>query len=146
MTDVYLGLIALGVLVMATLQVVAMVAALRAARRLGEMAGRFERDVRPILANLQKVSEEAARASAQAAAQIDRLDALVAGVARRVEETAAAVQETILKPARDGLALLSGLKSIIASFREPRQAREPRDGREGRDKTPAAPDDELFIG
>jgi len=146
MTDVYLGLIALGVLVMATLQVVAMVAALRAARRLGEMAGRFERDVRPILANLQKVSEEAARASAQAAAQIDRLDALVAGVARRVEETAAAVQETILQPARDGLALLSGLKSIIASFREPRQAREPRDGREGRDKTPAAPDDELFIG
>jgi len=121
-------------------------AALRAARRLGEMAGRFERDVRPILANLQKVSEEAARASAQAAAQIDRLDALVAGVARRVEETAAAVQETILQPARDGLALLSGLKSIIASFREPRQAREPRDGREGRDKTPAAPDDELFIG
>jgi len=146
MNDVYLGLIALGVLVMATLQVVAMVAALRAARRLGEMAGRFERDVRPILANLQKVSEEAARASAQAAAQIDRLDALVAGVARRVEETAAAVQETILQPARDGLALLSGLKSIIASFREPRQAREPRDGREGRDKTPAAPDDELFIG
>jgi len=146
MTDVYLGLIALGVLVMATLQVVAMVAALRAARRLGEMAGRFERDVRPILANLQKVSEEAARASAQAAAQIDRLDALVAGVARRVEETAAAVQETILQPARDGLALLSGLKSIIASFREPRQAREPRDGREGRDKTPSAPDDELFIG
>jgi len=146
MTDVYLGLIALGVLVMATLQVVAMVAALRAARRLGEMAGRFERDVRPILANLQKVSEEAARASAQAAAQIDRLDALVAGVARRVEETAAAVQQTILQPARDGLALLSGLKSIIASFREPRQAREPRDGREGGDKTPAAPDDELFIG
>jgi len=56
------------------------------------------------------------------------------------------VQQTILQPARDGLALLSGLKSIIASFREPRQAREPRDGREGRDKTPAAPDDELFIG
>ena len=120
MTDLYLGLIALGVIVMATIQVAAVVVAIRAARRVGEMAGRFEQDVRPILANLQKVSEEAARASAQAAAQVDRLDALVSSVARRVEETAATVQQTILQPARDGLALLSGLKSIIASFREPR--------------------------
>ena len=87
MTDLYLGLIALGVLVMAAIQVAAIVAALRTARRVGELASRFEQDVRPIIVNLQKVSEEAARASAQAAAQVDRLDALVGAVARRVEET-----------------------------------------------------------
>jgi hypothetical protein len=146
MTDLYLGLIALGVLVMAAIQVAAIVAVTRTARRVGEMAGRFEQDVRPIIVNLQKVSEEAARASAQAAAQVDRLDALVGSVARRVEETAAILQETILQPARDGLALLSGLKSIIASFREPREPREPRDTREPRDAPHAAPDEELFIG
>ena len=75
-------------------------------------------------------------------------------VARRVEETAATVQQTILQPARDGLALLSGLKSLIASFREPREPREPRESREHeepRQAAPrqgghAAPDDELFIG
>ena len=138
MSDVYLGLIAFGVLVMATIQVAAVVAAIRAARRAGEMAGRFERDVRPIIANLQKVSEEAARASAQAAAQVDRLDALVANVARRVEETAATVQQTILQPARDGLALLSGLKAVIASFREPREAPQRKEAQ--------APHDDLFIG
>ena len=138
MSDVYLGLIAFGVLVMATIQVAAVVAAIRAARRAGEMAGRFERDVRPIIANLQKVSEEAARASAQAAAQVDRLDALVANVARRVEETAATVQQTILQPARDGMALLSGLKAVIASFREPRET-PPR-------KEAHGPHDDLFIG
>jgi hypothetical protein len=148
MTDIYLGLIALGVLVMATIQVAAIVTAVRAARRVGEMAGRFEQDVRPIIANLTKVSEEAARASAQAAAQIDRLDALVASVADRVEETAATLQQTILQPARDGLALLSSLKSIIASFREPREPRArndaPRESRESRDARD--PHDELFIG
>ena len=149
MTDVYLALIALGVLVMAAIQVAAIVTAMRAARRLGDMAVRFEQDVRPIVANLTKVSEEAARASAQAAAQVDRLDALVASVANRVEETAATLQQTILQPARDGLALLSGLKSIIASFRERRDAREPREGgadapREPRDAR--EPHDELFIG
>ena len=141
MTDLYLGLIALGVLVMAGIQVAAIVSVTRAARRAGEMAARFEQDVRPIIVNLQKVSEEAARASAQAAAQVDRLDALVASVARRVEDTAATLQQTILQPARDGLALLSGLKSVIASFREPREAPQaaPR-------KEPAEPQDDLFIG
>ena len=129
MTDLYLALIALGVLVMAGIQVAAIVTAARAARRVGEMASRFEQDVRPILANLQKVSDEAARASAQAAAQVDRLDALVANVTRRVEDTVATVQQTILQPARDGLALIGALKNLIAGFREvrePREARNPR--------------------
>ena len=143
MTDLYLGLIALGVLVMAGIQVAAVVSVTRAARRAGEMAARFEQDVRPIIVNLQKVSEEAARASAQAAAQVDRLDALVANVARRVEDTAATVQQTILQPARDGLALLSGLKNLIASFREPREPREPQAPSR---KEPQEPQDDLFIG
>lgn len=151
MTDLYLGLIAFGVLVMAGIQVTAIVSVTRAARRVGEMAARFEQDVRPIVVNLQKVSEEAARASAQAAAQVDRLDALVANVARRVEDTAATIQQTILQPARDGLALLSGLKSVIASFREPREPQGPREPAESRQpppgrREPAAPDDDLFIG
>jgi hypothetical protein len=145
MANIYLGLIALGVLVMATIQVVAMVTAIRAVRRVGEMAGRFEQDVRPIIANLTKVSEEAARASAQAAAQIDRLDALVASVTHRVEETATTLQQTILQPARDGLALLSTLKNVIASFREPREPRDARDYGE-RPREPREPHDELFIG
>jgi hypothetical protein len=153
MTDLYLALIALGVLVMAAIQVTAIVAATRAARRVGEMASRFEQDVRPILANLQKVSDEAARASAQAAAQVDRLDALVANVARRVEDTVATVQQTILQPARDGLALIGALKNLIAGFREVREPREARNPREQEGKGPAAPragqgapDDDLFIG
>jgi hypothetical protein len=156
MNDLYLGLIALGVLVMAAIQVGAVVAALRAARRVGEMATRFEQDVRPIVVNLQKVSEEAARVSTMAATQVDRLDSLVANISRRVEETAATVQQTILQPARDGLALLSTLKNVIASFRdlrEPRAPQEPPEPDEARSARPAAhrggrvaPDDDLFIG
>jgi len=144
MTDLYLGLIALGVIVMATIQVVAIVMVIRATRRVGEMATRFEQDVRPIVVNLQKVSEEAARASAQAAAQVDRLDALVAGIARRVEDTAITLQQTILQPARDGLALLNGLKSIIASFRGGRETRESREAPPRKDSPD--PHDDLFIG
>lgn len=152
MSDVYLALIALGVLVMAAIQVGALIMVLRAARQVGEMASRFEHDVRPIIVNLHKVSEEAARASSLAAEQIDRLDALVASVASRVQDTAATLQQTILQPARDGLALLSTLKSVIASFREPRESREGRAAQEphggpGAHRGNHAPaDDDLFIG
>jgi hypothetical protein len=147
MTDLYLGLIALGVLVMAAVQVTAVVAAMKAAKRVSEISSRFEQDVRPIVANLQKVSEEAARASALAAAQVDRLDSLVAGVSRRVEDTATTLQQIILQPARDGLALLSTLKNVISSFqdlRQPKSPREPKATQEPRGR--AAPDDDLFIG
>ena len=152
MSELYLGVIALGVIVMAIIQVVAIVAAMRAARQVGEMAVRFEQDVRPILVNLQRVSDEAARASAQAAAQVDRLDALVAGISRRIEDTAATLQQAILQPARDGVALLNALKSLISSFREPREPRAASPAPGAREATgpPAehhAPaDDELFIG
>jgi hypothetical protein len=91
-----------------------------------------------------------------AATQVDRLDSLVANISRRVEETAATVQQTILQPARDGLALLSTLKNVIASFRdlrEPRAPQEPPEPDEARSARPAAhrggrvaPDDDLFIG
>ena len=160
MSDLYLGLIALGVIVMATIQVTALVTATRAARRAGELATRVEQDLRPILVNLQKVSEEAARASAQAAAQVDRLDTLVASLAWRVEDTAATIQQTVLQPFRDGLSLLGSLKSVIDGFREPRERREPRDVPPGSEAPPrprpsppdtrpahtAPADDELFIG
>jgi hypothetical protein len=160
MSDVYLALIALGVVVMAAIQVTAIVMAIRAARRAGELASRLEQDIRPIVVNLQKVSEEAARASAQAAAQVDRLDALVTGVTLRVEETASAIQHSILQPARDALALLGGLKGMVAGFvesfvsRDPDAAAPPRDphARPRRSADAAAraghhhADDELFIG
>jgi len=157
MSELYLGLIALGVIVMATIQVAAVVVAIRASRRVGEMAVRFEHDVRPIIVNLQKVSEEAARASAQAAAQVDRLDTLVASIAHRVEDTAATLQRSILQPVRDGLALLQSLQGLIASFREPRAPAAPHPAPEAprrpepqaeapRSAHPAPSDDELFIG
>jgi hypothetical protein len=149
MSDLYLALIALGVIVMATIQVMAVVAAMRAARRVGDMAARFEQDVRPIIANLQKVSEEAARASTLAAVQVDRLDAVVSSVARRVEETAAALQHTILQPARDGLALLASLKGLVASFRDGGESRASRQAPQAaapRQAHGGPTDDELFIG
>ena len=63
MTDVFLGVIAFAVLIMAVIQVVAVVVALRMARRLDRFADSLEQDIRPVVASLQALTADAARAT-----------------------------------------------------------------------------------
>jgi hypothetical protein len=63
MSEVFLGVIAVAVLVMAAIQVAAVVVALRFARRVDRFADRVEQDIRPIVASLQALTADAARAT-----------------------------------------------------------------------------------
>jgi hypothetical protein len=63
MSDVFLGVIAVAVLVMAAIQVAAVVVAVRFARRVDRFADRVEHDIRPIVASLQALTADAARAT-----------------------------------------------------------------------------------
>jgi hypothetical protein len=116
-TDVFLGVIALAVLVMAIIQVAAIVFAARAARRVGDAVSRLEDDVRPIVANLKAMSADAARATSSAATQVQKAEQMLGDLSRRVDDTVATLQHTILAPARDGLAVLHGIKAALAAFR-----------------------------
>lgn len=139
MTEVFLGVIAAAVLVMAAIQVAAVVFAARAARRIDRIADRLERDIQPVVASLQALTADAARATALAAVQVERADRLFNDLTQRVEQTLVAVQETLLAPAREGLAWLSGLKAVLAAFRDVKNPSATR---------PAGveDDDALFIG
>jgi hypothetical protein len=138
MSNLLLGVIAISVLIMAVIQVAAMVMAARAARRLGEIASRFEQDIRPIVSNLQSVTADAAKTAALASATVERADRLLQDAAHRVEQTLSAVP-ALLESARDGFSVLSGLRALLAAFREMRATSRRR---------PAAMEDEdaLFIG
>ena len=118
LAETFLGLIALGVLAMAVGQVVAFVTAMRATRRMSETLNRVEQDLRPIVANVQAMSADAKRAAALATAQVERADRLLADAARRAEDTMNVVQRSILVPARDGVALLKGVKAAFMSLRD----------------------------
>ena len=61
MTDVFLGVIAVAVLVMAAIQVAAVVIVMRLAHRLGRFADHLEQDIRPIVASLQALTADVAR-------------------------------------------------------------------------------------
>ena len=139
MSNLLLGIIAASVLVMAIIQIAAIVFAARAASRLGRLADRFEQDIRPIVTNLQAVTADAARTTAMAAATVERADKLVADAARRVEQALGAVPG-LIEAARDSFSVLTGLKAFVHAFRE------MRSGTSGR--RPATPDEEdaLFIG
>lgn len=140
MTEVFLGIIAAAVVVMAVIQVAAIVFATRAARHVGDAVNRFEQDVKPIVADLKVVSSEAARATASAAAQVQRAEHLLADLVRRVDDTAAVVQTSIVGPAREWYAVVQGIIAALGAMRGP--------GGPGGRKRPAAAEEEdaLFIG
>jgi hypothetical protein len=145
-SDVFLGIIAAAVVIMAAIQVAAIVFAARAARTVGEAVSRFQEDVRPIVASLQTLTADAARATASATAQVERaqktVDAMlirVDAIGARVEQTLQTVQNGILAPAREGYAFMQAIRSIFSSARSSRQV-------PGTRPTVAEDEDALFIG
>jgi hypothetical protein len=138
-TDLFLGLIALAVLVMAIIQVAAIVFAARAARHVGDAVSRLEERVQPIIASLQMVAADAARASAAASAQVEKAGRLVDDLVERVDQTIVTAQDTILRPAREGLAFLAALRKIFGGPSRGRRSTTPR-------QPPVDDENALFIG
>ena len=139
MNTALMAIIAVSVLTMAIIQIAGIVLAARAARRIGDLADRLEKDIQPIVSNLQAVSADAARTTALAAATVERADRFVQDTTARIEQTLSALP-SLIESARDGFNVLGGLRAIVGAFREMR-ATGPR-------RRPAAVEDEdaLFIG
>lgn len=138
-SDVFLGAIAVGTLVMAVIQVGAIIAALRLARQAQQVMHSVQQEVRPLVARANAIVEEASRTVALATAQAQKVDRLVTDLARRVDETAGVLQAAIVTPAREGLAIVAAIKACLGALRGLRDLH-PRQGR------PAEDEDPLFIG
>lgn len=143
MTDVWLAIIALAVVVMAAIQVGAIVLGLRLARRVDELTTEIERDVKPLIKNLTQMTAEASRAVTLATAQVERADRLFGDLALSAERTLAIASQLVGGPAKNGFALFSAARAAYAAFRDLRDASRRRQAYRS-----AAPDDEesLFIG
>lgn len=138
MNDVFLGAIAAGVLVMAIIQVAALIYAARIARRVDRLTTQIEQEIGPLFADLRAMTADAARAVSVAAAQVDRAERLLTDVGGRVEQAFAVLQSSVLAPLRDGAALLAGLRALFTVVRDMASGR-------ARAKT-VDEDDGLFIG
>jgi len=133
----FLGLIALSTAIMAAIQIGAIVFAARAAKAATKAVQQLQGDLAPILVNARKASDDAARMTGIALAQVERIDDLVARTVERVDDTVGALHEAVSGPLRKGAALWKALEALLAfltSRKERTQATAP-DG-----------DESLFIG
>lgn len=120
--ELLLAVIAVAVAVMAIVQVGAMVAALRVARRVEQLAGDLQSQVTPLVAHLTTLSADAARAAHVAATQVERLDTVLAELTGRLEDTLAAAQRVVAGPTREGMAIVAGVRAAIAAIRSLRES------------------------
>lgn len=139
-TEVWLlGVIAASTAVMAVVQILVLIAAGKAVREATRRMQDVQRGLEPILANARKASEDAARVTALALTQVERVDRLVDTVTVRVDETFSALRDVVLGPLSNGSAVLAGLKAALSAFAARRRRSSDADGDDEED-------DGLFIG
>ena len=116
-SEVFLGIIAVATLATAVVQIAVLVAAGMLTRRLGRLADQVERELSPLLASVNAIGKDAARAATLATAQVERVDQLFGDVAQRLDTTLGIIQNAIAAPAREGAALMVGLRAAVDALR-----------------------------
>jgi hypothetical protein len=137
-SEVFLGIIAVATAVMALVQIGAIVMLTRVATQVRDTASTIQQDLRPLIARATAIADEAQKTATIATAQAQKIDRLVTELTQRVDDTSAVIQEAILTPAREGMAIVAGLKAALGALRGLRDLR----GRPGRIED----EDALFIG
>jgi hypothetical protein len=103
------------------------------------MLGQVEQEIKPLAENVNAIARDAARISSLATGQVERVDRLVTDLTARIEHTATTVQDAVLKPLREGAAMMAGLRAVIEVFRELTK-------RQGGGRNRGDEEDALFIG
>ena len=137
-TDLFLGAIALAAMLIAVVHIGVIIVLIAVARRVLRLVNQIEQEITPLFATIHGIARELGRASSLAVAQISRADHLLSDLGRRAEQTIGLVQNAVLTPAREGMALLAGLRAGLAAFQKLRE--------NSRRRRRAEDEDALFIG
>ena len=155
MTDwnlVFLGVIAAATLIMALIQIGMIVVAAGVAKkaqaavagaqdalaRAQETMTSVREDIRPLITKANAIADEASKTAALATAQAQKVDRMVTDLAARVDETSSLVQQAIVTPAREGIAILAAVRATLGALRA---------GADWRRRTSRSEEeDPLFIG
>jgi len=128
-TDVFLGVIALATLATAIMQLGVLLAAGRLARRIERFVDHADQELKPIMGHLNAIGRDASKAASLATAQVERADRVITTQVERVDrvlatlvdrlgETLDTIQTAVTRPAREGAALLAGLRAALDIIRE----------------------------
>lgn len=142
----FLGIIALGSVVQAAFLVGLAMQGRRVARRLDELQERVDREIRPSLDNLQRVTRNLADVSDLAVLQVRRFDGLLADTVEKVEETTSLMRKVILRPLGPLVDIAAFLKGVRRGLEVYQQLRGfDRHERAAAARRYDADDEHLFI-
>ncbi|HEU4890435.1 MAG TPA: hypothetical protein VFT47_02730 [Vicinamibacterales bacterium] len=133
-----LGIIAVSTALMAVMQIGALIVLARVATQVRDIVATLQKDIRPLIGRANQIAEDAAKTAALASVQAQKIDRLMTDLSRRVDETSAVVQQAIITPAREGMAIVAALKAGFGALRQMRDSRGRAAGVEE--------EDALFIG
>lgn len=115
--EAFLGVIAGATALMAIVQIGAILALARVAFQVRGILTTVQKDISPLLVRANAIAEEASRTATLATAQAQKIDRMVTDLARRVDETSAIIQQAIITPAREGIAVIAALKAGFGALK-----------------------------
>jgi len=143
---VFLGVIALASLVQAGFLIGLTIGGKRLARRLDALNDRIDREIRPALDNLGRITRNVAEVTDLVTLQARRVDDLLADTIEKIEDTTDTVRRIILKPLGplvDIAAFLKGIRRGLDVYSKLRGLESQ--GRSRPARRPAEDAEHLFI-
>lgn len=140
MTDwavVWLGVMAVSLALMAMIQIALIVVGIRLVTQMTATVEDVRKELRPLLDKMNRIADDAAKATSLAALQVERVDQVLSVTAARVDEAAEVLRAAMGGPIRKGAAVLMAVRAIASALR-----RRPATAGMGRRDD----DDALFVG
>ena len=133
---VCLAAIAVSTVILATIQIVLLLRIAKLANQATAAIEEVRHEIKPLMAKVHHIADDAARATALALAQVERVDRLLTTTAERVDDAVSLVRGAVSGPLKSGSVMLGAFRMVMALVGEWR-----RGARASRED-----DDALFVG
>jgi len=133
----FLAVMAASLVVMAAVQIGLIVVGLRVAKQMSDTTAQLQAELRPLIQKAHLIADDAARATALAVIQVERVDRFMASTATRLDTTLGMIQNVVSGPVGQGAAAVSAFRAVLGLVRDwkSRRRRHTHDD-----------DDALFVG
>ncbi len=143
---VFLGIIAVASVVQSAFLIGLILEGKKLSKRVADMQDKIEREIKPSLDNVTRVTRNLAEVSDLAVLQARRVDGLLADTIEKVEETTTLIRKVVLRPIGPLVDIAAFLKGIRRGLEVYQQLRGfERRERVGRRSDAVDDDEHLFI-
>jgi predicted PurR-regulated permease PerM len=136
---VFLGVMAVCLVIMTAIQIGVIVVGARIAKQTTAAIDDLRRELKPLSEKVNRIADDAAKAASLAAMQVERLDQMLSSTASRLDDTLGVVQGLMSGPVKGGATAVAVFRAAFAMFREWK-------GRSQRARTVRDDDEALFVG